>query len=63
MMPYDFMFEEDEDSAVRFGNDDMLSADFEAALKEKGIAYTTETIELLGVEGTYEKDVFPYLAW
>ena len=28
-------------------------------LKEKGINYTTETIELLGVEGTYESGAFP----
>lgn len=59
LMPYDFMFGEEESSAIRFGNDDMLSADFEEALKEQDIAYTTATIELLGVDGTYEKDVFP----
>lgn len=58
LMPYDFMFEENEESESRFGNDGMLSTEFEAGLKEKGIDYTTGTIELLGVEGTYEKGVF-----
>ena len=33
-------------------SDELSAEDFEAGLKEKGIDYTTETIELLGVEGT-----------
>ena len=42
-----------------FSDDDLSAEDFEAGLKENGIEYTTETIELLGVEGTYESGVFP----
>lgn len=57
IMPFDFMFEDESSSS--FSADDLSVADFEAGLQEKGIGYTTETIELLGVEGTYEKGVFP----
>ncbi|MBE1555230.1 bacitracin transport system permease protein [Filibacter limicola] len=64
VMPYDFMFDEDqqdEEWMERYGFNEVSVEEFEAGLKEKGIAYTTETIELLGVEGTYEKGVFPIL--
>jgi len=58
VMPFDFMIEEK--SASTHSDDGISAVDFEVALKEKGIDYTTETIELLGVEGAYEKDVFPW---
>ncbi|CAM3289808.1 ABC transporter permease [Filibacter tadaridae] len=57
MMPFDFAFEEETDASS--SADELSAVDFEAELKENGIDYTTETIELLGVEGTYEKDIFP----
>ncbi|MEK5040136.1 ABC transporter permease [Sporosarcina sp. FSL K6-3457] len=57
IMPFDFMFEDESSSS--FSADDLSVADFEAGLQENGIEYTTETIELLGVEGTYEEGVFP----
>ena len=57
LMPFDFMFEDE--SSAWFLDDDLSVEDFEAGLKENGIDYTTETIELLGVEGTYESGVFP----
>jgi len=59
VMPFDFMIEEESTGP---STDEGISAvDFEVELNEKGIKYTTETIELLGVEGTYEKDVFPWI--
>jgi len=58
-MPFDFMIEED--SAAPHLDNGISAVDFEVELKEKGIDYTTEIIELLGVEGTYEKDVFPWI--
>ena len=57
IMPFDFMFEEE--SPTPNSDDELSAVDFEDELKENGIDYTTETIELLGVEGTHEKDVFP----
>lgn len=59
VMPFDFMIEEE--SAGANMDDGISAVDFELELKEKGIDYTTEKIELLGVEGTYEKDVFPWI--
>lgn len=59
MMPFDFAFDE------QWLADDEISAEaFEAKLKEKEIDYTTATIELLGVEGTYEEGIFPaFMDW
>ena len=57
LMPFDFMFEDE--SSPWFLDDDLSAGDFKAGLKESGIEYTTETIELLGVEGTYESGTFP----
>ncbi len=57
VMPFDFMFEEE--SSIWFDRYDLSVQDFEKGLKENGIDYTTETIELLDVGGTYEKGVFP----
>ena len=57
LMPFDFMFEDE--SSEWFLDDDLSAEDFKAGLKENGIDYTTETIELLGVEGTYESGTFP----
>ena len=48
-MPHDFMFESDEGLAAQFGEE----------LKENGIGFTSEKIELLTVWGSFEKDVFP----
>jgi len=59
VMPFDFMIEEE--SAGPETADGISAVDFEVELKEKGIDYTTKKIELLGVEGTYEKDVFPWI--
>ncbi|MCG7334940.1 FtsX-like permease family protein [Sporosarcina sp. ACRSM] len=59
MMPFDFAFDE------QWLADDEISAEaFEAELKEKEINYTTATIELLGVEWTYEEGIFPaFMDW
>src|SRR5690606_25509289 len=51
IMPFDFMFQDESSSS--FSADDLTVEDFEAGLQENGIEYTSETIELLGVEGTY----------
>lgn len=57
IMPHDFMFEEL--SAGELADDEISAEEFEAGLKEAGIGYTTGNIELLAVEGHYEKDIFP----
>lgn len=57
MMPFDFAFEEG--AATPLSDNEISAVDFEVELKENGIDYTTGTIELLGVEGTHEKGVFP----
>ena len=48
-MPHDFMFESDEGLAAQFGEE----------LKENGIGFSSEKIELLTVWGSFEKGVFP----
>jgi bacitracin transport system permease protein len=48
-MPHDFMIESDEELVAQFGEE----------LKENGIDFTRDKIELLTVWGTFEKDVFP----
>jgi len=50
-MPHDFMFESDEKLVMQFGEE----------LKDNGIDYTNEKIELLGVSGSFEENIFP--AW
>ena len=57
IMPYDFSFDMGVEEPI--ADDEISAEDFEAELKEKGIDYTTATIELLGVEGNYEKGIFP----
>ena len=56
VMPFDFAFDE---GSEQIADHEISVEEFEAGLKEKGIDYTTATIELLGVEGTYEKGIFP----
>ncbi|WP_368668775.1 FtsX-like permease family protein [Sporosarcina sp. 6E9] len=48
-MPHDFMFESNGELAAQFGEE----------LKENGIGFTSNKIELLTVWGTFEKKVFP----
>lgn len=57
IMPYDFSFDVGTEEPI--ADDEISVEDFEAELQEKGIDYTTATFELLGVEGTYEKGIFP----
>ena len=48
-MPHDFMIESDEELAAQFGEE----------LKENGIDFTSEKIELLIAWGIFEKNIFP----
>lgn len=57
VMPFDFSFEEDSEKQLLEGE---ISAEaFETKLKENGIDYTSDIIEYLGVEGTYEEGIVP----
>ena len=57
IMPYDFSFDVGMEEPI--ADDEISAADFEAELKKQDIGYTTSTIELLDVGGTYEKGIFP----
>ncbi|MFS0577417.1 FtsX-like permease family protein [Sporosarcina sp. 179-K 3D1 HS] len=57
VMPFDFMFEGE--SSPWFNAEDVSLEEFEAGLIEQGIDYTTANLELLSVQGRFEKGIFP----
>lgn len=57
IMPFDFMIDESREAELK--HDEISMAQFEAELAAQSIDYTKEKIELLAVEGEYERGVFP----
>lgn len=57
VMPFDYMIDENDESHI---TDESISlAQFEEELSAEGIDYTKTKLEVLAVEGDYEKGIFP----